>query len=191
MIMKKIMILVVLTLIMSVNAMAQRSSRRNSSVVNMAEIYNQQAEQLIKDIKVKKDKKDAFTALYLDYQNARFAATNPAGNDQARVDEKELKEVTEENADSLFTVRLERQVKQMEVDKEYYAKFKDLLTASQAAKVFLQPSATSMMSSMGAMMSGMMGGFGGMMGGFGGGMPMGGGGMPMGGGGMPMGGMGF
>lgn len=191
MIMKKIMILVVLALIMSVNAMAQRSSRRNSSVVNMAEIYNQQAEQLIKDIKVKKDKKDAFTALYLDYQNARFAAANPAGNDQARVDEKELKEVTEENADSLFTVRLERQVKQMEVDKEYYAKFKDLLTASQAAKVFLQPSATSMMSSMGAMMSGMMGGFGGMMGGFGGGMPMGGGGMPMGGGGMPMGGMGF
>ncbi|MCQ2095557.1 MAG: hypothetical protein MJY59_02285 [Bacteroidaceae bacterium] len=150
----------------------------------MTEVYNKEAESLIKDMKLKKDKKDMFKVLYLDYQNARFNAVNPNGGDQevkeAVVD---LKSITDENADSLIQNSFKRQERELAVAKEYYKKFLDILTPAQAAYVFLSPSADAM--TPGRMMGGMMGGFGGgmPMGGFGGGMPMGGfgGGMPMGG----------
>lgn len=170
--MKRLAFFAVLTLIVFGETMAQNNdgntnSRRNrQNRMDMTELYNQQAERLIKEIKVKKDKKDTFTALYLDYQTARFAAMNPGGSDQEKADKADLKALNDENADSLVEKRFSRQVKQLEVDREYYQKFKELLTPSQAAQVFMQ-------SGFAGMMGGMpnFGNMRGMMGGFGGGMP--------------------
>ena len=49
--------------------------------MNIAEVYNRQASRLVKQLKLKDDQKDTFTALYLDYQNARHNAANPQGGD--------------------------------------------------------------------------------------------------------------
>ena len=168
-----------LTLTTSVVAQNDNSSRRERQTrINMTEVYERQATRLIKDMKLEKDKQDGFTAMYLDYQAARFNAVNPNGGDQEGTElSTDLKELTDENADELVQKNFARQEKQLEVDKEYYKKFLEYLTPSQAARIFLQTNGGSAAMNAARQMGNFGGGnFGGGMGGRGGGGGFGGGG---------------
>ncbi len=137
----------------------RRRERRND--MDIAEIYNRQASRLVKSMKLSDEKKDLFTALYLDYQNTRHNVVNPKGGDkegeEMRVD---FDNLSDERATELIENNFVRQEKQLEVDKQYLPKFLEILTPAQAAQIFLRQ----------------------------GGRPGGGGGRPGGGGGRPGGG---
>lgn len=115
----------------------RRRERRND--MDIAEVYNRQASRLVKSMKLDDDKKDVFTALYLDYQNTRHNVVNPKGGDkegdEVNVD---FSKLTDEKATELIDNNFLRQEKQLEVDKEYLPKFLEILTPSQAAQIFLR-----------------------------------------------------
>ena len=163
------------TLCTTVSAVAQndndrRRERRND--MDLAEIYNRQAARLVRQMKLKDDKKDLFTVLYLDYQNARHNAVNPTGGDQEgnemRVD---LDNISDDDALELIQKNFDRQEKQLAVDKEYLPKFLEILTPAQATRVFInrpgRPEGAQGARGQGGRGGG-RGGFGGPGGGFGG-----------------------
>lgn len=152
-----------------------------------AEMFQTQATQLAKQFKIKKANKDMFTVLYLDWQTRRFNIVNPNGGDQeAKEASMSFDDLTEEEADNIVAQNLNREIKQISVDKESYQQFESILTPQQIAEMFCEQKGTNdglanQMSRMFRSMSG--GGFGG---GFGGGRDFGGG-----GGGRDFGGGGF
>ena len=154
----------------------QQSQSRISQT--RAENFQQEAKTLIKKFKLKKDKKDMFEVLYLNWQNERFNAVNPTGGDQEREENfLDYENMTQEEANQAVSQSLTRQIRQIEVDKNYFEQFKTIVTPQQSAQIFLQESNNfaGMISSAMSMMRGMGGGgFGG--GGFGGGDFGGGGG---------------
>jgi hypothetical protein len=158
---------------LSVSAQGDRRERQNN--MDITEIYNRQANRLVRNMKLDDSKKDAFTALYLDYQNARHNAVNPKGGDQeGREQRTNFQELTEEQALELIQKNFERQEKQLAIDKEYLPKFQSILTNAQCAQVFInqggRPAAG------GGQQRGGRGGFGGGRGGGGFGGGFGGGG---------------
>jgi hypothetical protein len=101
-------------------------------------VYNRQATRLAKQLELKGDKKDLFTVLYLDYQNARHNAANPKGGDQeGREQRVDYEKLTDEEATELIQKNFDRQEKQLAVDKEYLPKFLEILTPVQTAQVYL------------------------------------------------------
>lgn len=136
---------------------------------NLTEIYTAQASRLAKQMDLKKDKKELFSVLFLDYQNARHNAVNPKGGDQeseeARVD---FDNLTDEEATELIQKNFDRQERQLQVDKDYLPKFLEILTPAQAARVYLATGGRQGGRDMRGMRGG-PGGFGGGPGGFGGG----------------------
>lgn len=167
--MKKFILAALALVLVSTAAMAQRGNNRQ---FNPAQMYQTMAENLAKQLKLKNEKADQFKLLYIDYQNARANAENPNG---AKADEKiDVKKMTDEEANALIQQQLAGQEAQLAVDKEYLAKFLEILTPVETAQVFVRRlSMQNMMGGMGNSMRGMnRGGFGG--GGFGGGMPGGG-----------------
>lgn len=182
--MKKLFTLALVALI-TLSASAQNNFQgrmERQSRQDRTEAINKQATNMAKTLKLKKENKDMFIALYLDWQAARFNAINPEGGDQEVTEATEAmndyKNMTDEQAKELVAKNFERQEKQMQVDKDYYQKFLSMLTPVQAAQVLLEERGVTIPSSaLGAgMMRNMMGG---------GGMPPMGG-MGMGGGMMPM-----
>lgn len=151
----------------------QRRERENN--IDITEIYNRQAQQLAKQMKLDKKEKELFTILYLDYQNARHNAANPTGGDSEGAEQQaDLKEITDEEALEMIEANFDRQEKQLAVDKEYLPKFLEIISASQAARMFLQqgmrPQSSNQRGGMGGGPDGGMGGGpGGGMGGPGGG----------------------
>ncbi len=121
---------------LSVSAQGDRRERQNN--MDITEIYNRQANRLVRNMKLDDSKKDAFTALYLDYQNARHNAVNPKGRDQeGREQRTNFQELSEEQALELIQKNFERQEKQLAIDKEYLPKFQSILTNAQCAQVFI------------------------------------------------------
>ncbi len=119
------------------NENERRRERRND--MNIAEIYNRQAARLVKQLKLKDDKKDSFTALYLDYQNARHNAVNPNGGDQEGAEMRvDFNNLSDDDALELIQKNFDRQEKQLVVDREYLPKFLEIITPAQAAQVFMQ-----------------------------------------------------
>ena len=115
----------------------RRRERRND--MDIAEIYNRQASRLVKSMKLSDDKKDLFTALYLDYQNTRHNVVNPKGGDKEGEEMRvNFDNLTDDRATELIESNFVRQEKQLEVDKEYLPKFLEILTPSQAAQIFLR-----------------------------------------------------
>ena len=173
--MRKLFAFLVVAVIATANVFAQtdndrRRERRND--MDLAEIYNRQAARLVRQMKLKDDKKDLFTVLYLDYQNARHNAVNPTGGDQEgnemRVD---LDNISDDDALELIQKNFDRQEKQLAVDKEYLPKFLEVLTPAQATRVFInrpgRPEGAQGARGQGGRGGG-RGGFGGPGGGFGG-----------------------
>ena len=146
----------------------QQSQSRISQT--RAENFQQEAKTLIKKFKLKKDKKDMFEVLYLNWQNERFNAVNPTGGDQEREENfLDYENMTQEEANQAVSQSLTRQIRQIEVDKNYFEQFKTIVTPQQSAQIFLQESNNfaGMISSAMSMMRGMGGGgFGGGFGGF-------------------------
>lgn len=155
-------------------AYAQRGGddgpRRQSNGESLTEVYTAQASRLAKQMDLKKDKKEMFTVLFLDYQNARHNAVNPKGGDQeseeARVN---FDNLTDEEATELIQKNFDRQARQIEVDKEYLPRFLEILTPAQAARVYLSQGGRQGGQNMRGMRGGFGGGPGGGPGGFGGG----------------------
>ena len=162
--MKKFLITALALVLVSAVAMAQNNRRQRS---NPAEMYTTMAENLAKQLKLKKEKAENFKLLYVDYQNARRAAQGAAGDFTAEVPD--VKKMTDEEANQLIAEQFESQAKQLAVDKEFLPKFLEILTPVEAAQVFV--TRLSMQSMMGGNMGNMMRGgrMGGGMGGFGGG----------------------
>ena len=180
-----------LALLLTVSMSAQEFSRegmqraRNrQNRMDMTEVYDRMANSLAKDMKLKGDDKEKFTILYKDYQAARYNAMHPNGETNEETEEIDFKNITDEEAAAKIQANFEkqavdlnqnheRQLKQLEVDKEYYVKFLDMITPAQCARIFLQnTNAASSMRNMNGMGGfGGMGGMGGMrgMGGMGGG----------------------
>lgn len=166
--------LIALTLLISLNMQAQgpggfggfggwggnENSSQAKTSQNKAETYEDQAKVLIKKFKLKKDKKDLFEVIYLNWQNDRFNAVNPKGGDQESDESSiDFDNITKEEADKYVAQSVERQLKQIEVDKKYFKQFQTVVTPQQAAQIFLQST-----NSMGGFFGGMMmpmGGFGG------------------------------
>lgn len=183
--MRKI-ILSSLLAVLSLTVNAQNDNREGQqdrmSKIDMTEMYNRQANETFKTLKLKKDLKDSFTALYLDWQANRFNAMNPNGQMRTpREEQPDFKNMTDEEAEQYvkesFEKRakqnaenFERQNKQLDVDKEFYPKFLQILTPAQAAQLFGQIRNGFSMNGVNGMnnMRGGMGGFRGGMGGPGG-----------------------
>ena len=157
--MKKFILSALALVLFSAAAMAQRGNGRQ---FNPAQMYQTMAENLAKQLKLKKEKADNFKLLYIDYQNARANAENPRG--EANNEKIDVKKMTDEEANALIQQQFDAQEAQLAIDKEYLAKFLEILTPVEAAQVFVRRlSMQSMMGGMGNMMRGMNrgGGFGG------------------------------
>ena len=168
-----------LLVMFSVSVSAQNDQQGRRRRMDATEMFNRNAERLVKQLKLDDEKKDLFTVLYLDYMAARQNAAHPKGESDAdeRVD---FKKITDEEAKELVEKQFARTEAELKVDKEYYAKFLDIITPAQAAQVFLRGAGAAMGGFRGGRPEGMgRGGFGG--GGFGGGFGGGGFGGPGGG----------
>ncbi|MBR3532090.1 MAG: hypothetical protein IKN83_12095 [Bacteroidaceae bacterium] len=134
----KLLILASALMLVSLSISAQGDRRERQNNMDITEIYNRQATRLVRNMKLDDSKKDAFTALYLDYQNARHNAVNPKGGDQeGREQRTNLQDLSEDEALELIQKNFERQEKQLAVDKEYLPKFQSILTNAQCAQVFI------------------------------------------------------
>ncbi len=135
-------IIFVLALAFAVTASAQngnegRRERRNN--ISLAEMYNRMASRLANQMKLDKETEQKFTALYLDYQNARHNAVNPQGGDQEGAEQRvDFRNLTDEQATELIQKNFDRQEKQLAVDREYLPKFLEILKPSQVAQIYLQ-----------------------------------------------------
>jgi len=114
------------------------SRRQRDNGENLTELYSNQASRLAKQMDLKKDVKETFTVLYLDYMNARHNVVNPKGGDQegdeGRVN---FENLSDDEANALIQKNFTRQELELQVDKEYLPKFLEILTPAQTARVYL------------------------------------------------------
>lgn len=114
------------------------SRRQRDNGENLTELYTNQANRLAKQMDLKKDAKEKFTVLFLDYMNARHNVVNPKGGDQegdeGRVN---FDELGDEEATALIQKNFTRQEQELQVDKDYLPKFLEILTPAQTARVYL------------------------------------------------------
>jgi rubrerythrin len=122
--MKKFLITALALVLVTVAASAQNN--RNRQRMNPAEMYTTMAENLAKQLKLKKEKAETFKLLYVDYQNARRAAQGSTADFTS--DLPDVKKMTDEEANQLIADQFAAQEKQLAVDKEFLPKFLDLLT---------------------------------------------------------------
>lgn len=169
----RILLLMAVLLMASTSVWAQdemSQRRERMSNINIAEVYNRQAQRWVKQLKLKKDKEDLFTVLFLDWQNARHNAVNPNGGDaENNAQMTDFEKVSDEDAMKAIQDNFVRQEKQVAVDREYLPKFLEMLTPQQAAQLFLNQQARRATGNGGFPMGGMRGGGGFGGGGFGGG----------------------
>ena len=145
--MKKFLITALALVLVSAVAMAQNN--RNRQRTNPAEMYANMADNMAKQLKLKKEKAETFKLLYVDYQNARRAAQGAAGDFTAELPD--VKKMTDDEANQLIQEQFESQAKQLAVDKQFLPQFLEILTPVEAAQVFVPRL------SMGSMMGGNMG----------------------------------
>lgn len=163
--MKKLILTALSLVLVTVASWAQNGGQRQR--LDPTEIYNRTAERLAKQFKLDDDKTEVFKVLYLDYQTARRNAANPKG-ENAENERVDFKKISDAEATELIQKQFAAQEAQLAVDKEYLAKFLEILTPVQAAQVYIQRGAQrNGQGGQGGF--GRPGGFGGGPGGFGGG----------------------
>lgn len=180
--MKKI-ILSALVIVASGFAQVKAQDRPNDGKTPeefMKEMVSKQADKLAEDMKLESDKATEFKTLFTEYKTQEMSARMPKAQngDKKKEGGKKAKrgELTDAQADSLATANFETQEKELQLRKDYYAKFKSLVGAANAYKV--------VMARQQGPRGNQQGRQGGPDGGFGGGRPGGGNfGMPGGGGG--------
>lgn len=175
---KKFFAAIAVILLASVATVNAQNENRRENRRNAAEMYTRMAERMAKTLDVASEKQELFKAMYVEYQTARAAADKARaraeanrgenGRNRERVDMSKLSEAeAAERVQDYFAT----QEAQLAIDKEYYAKFQQIVTPVQAARVFLQRGGMMQREGMqrGEGMRGGQRGFGGGQGGFGGG----------------------
>lgn len=139
---RKVLLLTFVLLCVSSFAFAQPNEndarRQRNNGENLTELYSNQASRLAKQMDLKKDVKERFTVLYLDYMNARHNVVNPKGGDQEGEEGRvNFDNLSDEEANTLIQKNFARQEQELQVDKEYLPKFLEVLTPAQTARVYL------------------------------------------------------
>jgi len=127
----------VMALFATNSLLAQNNERGNFDPSEMAE---RQASRMAKTLDLKGDAKTAFTNLYKEYQtekmNARMGSdNNPAEGRREKVDYDKL---SDDEASALVAKHFDNEQKSLDIDRAYMAKFAELLTPQQLAKMYLQ-----------------------------------------------------
>lgn len=135
--MKKFILSALALVLVSVGAAAQNGNGGQRQRIDPTELYNRQADRLVKQMKLEDDKAEVFKVLYLDYQTARQNAMNPKG-EKAENERIDMKNLTDAQATELIQKRLAAQEAQLKVDKDYLPKFLEILTPVQATQVYIQ-----------------------------------------------------
>lgn len=105
---------------------------------NKEERYTEQANRYVESFDLGTETGAKFINLYLEWQNARENIVDKYGFQQKAGAEVNFKKLTTEEAEKMMDEEFTRQKKQAEADKEYYAKFLEILTPGHAAQVILQ-----------------------------------------------------
>ena len=130
------------------SAFAQRPSIEEFQA-RRAEMVQRQADRLAKEFELKDGIRDSFISLYRAYQNDLLTLMQQDrqrfNRDGERGDDSRKKELTNEEAarqiEEYFSrqeTQIARQLQRLAMDKEYYDKFKAMLTPQQLANIFTQ-----------------------------------------------------
>lgn len=178
---KMILMAFVLTAITFTGAKAQDNGKDGENREEIfKEMLTKQADKLAEDMKLSDDKAADFKTLFQEYKTKEIKLKFQNAQNMKGAGKKEKgkrQEMTDAKADSLMTADFETQEQQLQLRKEYYAKFKAQIGAANAWKIF-SPQQMMRPGAAGGQQNNRRGGFGG---GFGGGMPGGESGMPGGG----------
>lgn len=178
---KMILMAFVLTAITFTGAKAQDNGKDGKNREEIfKEMLTKQADKLAEDMKLSDDKAADFKTLFQEYKTKEMNLKFKDGQKKKGAGKQEKgkrQEMTDARADSLMTANFETQEQQLQLRKEYYAKFKAQIGAANAWKIF-SPQQMMRPGAAGGQQNNRRGGFGG---GFGGGMPGGESGMPGGG----------
>lgn len=143
--MKKIIFAVLALSAFSLNgALAQENAKDGQDREEMRKkIVSKQAEKFVEEMKLDDSKAADFKKLFEEYKNKEielaFAGKKEnGGSDKAGKREKGKRaSMTDAKADSLVNASFEKQEKELQLRKEYYAKFKAQVGAANAYKVVM------------------------------------------------------
>ena len=116
--MKKTLLTAILFTLIAFTAAAQNNNgnqRQRRQRMDPTEMHTRQAERLIKEMKLDKEKEDLFKVLYLDYQTARQNALDPKGENKEE-EAIDYKALTDEKAKELIEKQLATQEAQNKID---------------------------------------------------------------------------
>ncbi len=166
---KKILSAFAIALFATMPVSAQNNPRGNFNPEKMVE---RMAENLAKSMDLKDDAETKFIELYKNYQTEKMNITRDLNGDK-KVDDSDkapnFKKLSDEEAQKYIDAYFANEQAQLELDKTYYAKFKEILTPSQCARVFVSKRGMpNNRTNMNRNRPNRNSGFGGPMGGFGG-----------------------
>ena len=169
--MNKILIIACISMV-ALSAQAQRNQRNSGGnrqqttreVKSETEVYTQRAEQYVEQWDLSPETGAKFIQLYMEWQQKRMNIIDKYGMDQKAGADINFKKITAEEAEQLVNEDFERLEQQAEIDRQYYAKFKEIVTPAHAAQAVVQQrNRAAGMMSMFRNMGGGMGMGGGMM----------------------------
>lgn len=131
----KYFVAAMLMVLTAVPAMAQDNGEARKEKFDVAELYNKNANRMAKQMKLEDTEKDKFVALYIEYQTARNGSQEFGKKNDS--EKSESREMTDEKAKKLIEKNFSDRERQLKVDKEYYPKFAEFLTAKQLMPVFM------------------------------------------------------
>lgn len=137
--MKKI-ILITLAVFVTMGIQAQDTKESKKSGKSKTEELSEerQMEMLFQMYEIEDpETQTKFSSLYNEWQTARDAAVQTDAQ-KSKDDKIDYKKMTESQAETILAQHFEGLMKQAEVDKEYYMKFKEVLTTTQAARLIIQ-----------------------------------------------------
>ena len=135
-------------ILLALSAQAQRNQRNNNGgnarqqtareLKSEIEVYTQRAEQYVEQWDLSTETGAKFTQLYIEWQQKRMNIIDKYGMDQKAGADINFKKISEEEAEKLVAEDFERLEQQAEIDREYYAKFKEIVTPAHAAQAIVQ-----------------------------------------------------
>ena len=160
--MKKVIVCAVMGLFaLAVSAQSSKNKAQADDKDEQArlEIYTQRAETYADQFELSPETGAKFIDLFIEWQTNRLNIMDKYGVAQKAGADVNFKKISAEEAQKMLDEDFERLAKQAEIDKEYYNKFKELITPGHAAQVVLQTrnNAAGMMSQIRGAINGMRG----------------------------------
>lgn len=144
--MKKVVYLAaVLAAFTLTSVQAQNDDRQGGDPAVFAKrMISNQANAIVKDLNLDDSKAADFKALFTEYKEKEFSLRfSSRGQDRAQKGEGKKEgrrsNISDSKADSLMAVRFEQQEKELQLQKEYYEKFKQQIGAAAAYRVMAAP----------------------------------------------------